>query len=333
MAAPSPASPSGTEPNLWSWKLLRAGRFLLDGGGMFGVIPRVVWSRAVEVDEANRVELSHNCLLLSRTTADGTAQHVLVEAGTGEKLDAKMSAIFGLEGRTIEHAITEAGVQPDDIDATIVTHLHFDHAGGLTRRVRIGETPHWNAENPRDASGDSVSVRRTFPNAELIVQRREWNDAIANDAVMTRTYYRDHLLPMQNNVRLIDSPEPFPAGTIPHRDDLPETTIEARWTEVFPGIRVFRVPGHTWGQQAVMIDATDGNTLVFAADLLPTRHHIGAAYSLSYDVEPYTAMVTKRWFLTEAAKRDWLLVLDHDPGTALHRVRANDKGWFDLTEA
>lgn len=332
----------------YRWTVLRAGRFLLDGGGMFGVIPRTVWTRFASPDDRNRIELQHNCVLLeSIPEGDETPRRYLIEAGTGDKLDAKMSEIFGLDGRTIETAVNEAGAQSqtpfttDDIESVIVSHLHFDHAGGLTRRCRDGETPDWEATKPGAASGDEPRVKFTFPNAEVIVQKREWLDARNNDAVMTRTYYRDHILPFEDRdvatladgrprLRQVESQRPFPLNRKPSRDEQPKTSVDERTTEVLPGVSVFLTPGHTWGQQAVMFTDEAGRTVVFTPDVLPTAWHAGQAFSLSYDVEPYTSMVTKHWFLAEAAARDWLLVLDHEPGNPCVRVRANEKGWYDL---
>ncbi|MEL6497528.1 MAG: MBL fold metallo-hydrolase [Planctomycetota bacterium] len=317
----------------YSWQVLRAGRFLLDGGGMFGIIPRSVWTRAITPDDQNRIELMHNCLLLK-----GGGRRVIIEAGTGDKLDQKMSGIFGLDGRTIESEVAAAGTDPAEVTAAIVSHLHFDHAGGLTRRCRDGETPDWTA-GPREASGDSDEVKLTFPNAEVIVQRQEWSDAIKNDAVMTRTYYRDHLLPLElplagerPRLRLIESPIPFPVGHRPGRDETPTSPVTNRLTEVLPGISVFLVPGHTWGQQAVLFADDQGRTIVFTPDVMPTRYHIGQPYSLGYDVEPYTSMITKKWLLSEAADRGWHLLLDHEPGEPLFRVERTAKGWFELIE-
>lgn len=319
----------------YHWRLLRAGRLLLDGGSMFGLIPRVVWTREVTPDDNNRIELAHNCLLLEterRDPALGRPRRVLIEAGTGDKLDAKMAAIFGLDGRTAESAVAEAGIAPAEIDHAIVTHLHFDHAGGLTRRARAGERPDWVASAEHPASGDCPDVKRTFPNAEVIVQRTEWDAALANDSVMTRTYYRDHLLPLAEHVRVVASPPPFAPGRVPHRDEPPAGAVRDRTIEVLPGIGVFLAPGHTWGQQAVMFTGVGGERVVFTPDVLPSRWHAGAAYSLAYDVEPYTSMLTKRWLLDEAARGGWTLVLDHEPREPRCRVDPDGRGWFRLVD-
>lgn len=333
----------------YKWRLLQAGRLMLDGGSMFGVVPRVVWTRQTQPDEQNRIELAHNCLLLESETVDpslGRVRRVLIESGSGDKLDAKMAKIFGLDGRTVEQAVLEAGVSVDEIDHTIVTHLHFDHAGGLTRKARAGEPPHWVADDAHPPSGDCAAVVRTFPNAELIVQRREWEDALANNAVMTKTYYQDHLLPFAEAgslangshdagpmVRLVDSPEPYSPGRAPGKADWPDGRVDERTTEVVPGVGVFRVPGHTWGQQAVRFTDTQGRRIVFVPDVLPSRWHLGAAYSLAYDVEPYTSMLSKRWLLEEAVAGGWTLVLDHEPSRPVCRVERNSKGWYELVDA
>ncbi len=328
-STPADASPQAT----YSWRLLRAGTFRLDGGSMFGLIPRSVWTRTMTPDDRGRITVQHNCLLLERSGPGPGPKLVLIEVGSGNKLDAKSKDIFALEDRCIIDALSEVNCRPENIDAVVVSHLHFDHAGGLTRLCAPGESPDWTPPATGPAAG-GPPVKRTFPNATVHAQQREWTDALENRSVMTRTYFRDHLDPIQEQLRTSDSPRPFPTGYVPGRDELPMVPVYNRTTPLpgVPGVGVFLTPGHTWGQQAVTFKDTAGRTVVFVPDVMPTAAHVGAAYSLGYDVEPYTSMVSRHWLLAAAAASDWLLVLDHEPGNPVRRARANDKGWYSLTE-
>ncbi|NIO59388.1 MAG: MBL fold metallo-hydrolase, partial [Acidobacteria bacterium] len=136
---------------------LHAGRFRLDGGGMFGVVPKTMWQTMIEADANNRIGLDTNCLLLD----DGT-HTVLIETGYGDKWTDKERGFWDLEDRTILDALREAATPPEAIDVVIVTHLHFDHAAGLTRH---------------DETGQPVA---SFPNARVYTQKTEWEDALAN---------------------------------------------------------------------------------------------------------------------------------------------------------
>lgn len=325
---------------IYSWRLLRAGAFRLDGGSMFGLIPRVVWSRTAPPDERGRIGVQHNCLLLEAKGAQPVGEGgkagpklIVIEVGSGDKMDDKSRDIFSLERRSIVDALHEVDCRPEDVGAVVTTHLHFDHSGGLTRLCRPGETPDWHGPASCTAgTRPDHGVKLTFPNAPVYTQLREWNDAIANKSVMTRTYFTDHLEPIKERLKLVDSPRPFPTGYTPGRDELPLTPIYNRATPLpgLPGISVFLAPGHTWGQQAILFKDPKGRTVVFTPDVMPTVNHLGAAYSLGYDVEPYTNMITRRWFLEAAVENDWFLVLDHEPGNPCQRVKRNDKGWYDL---
>ncbi len=170
-------------PHPYEVQLLRAGAFMLDGGSMFGLVPKAIWSKLVACDERNRIPLNTNCLLLR----DGT-RTVLIESGFGDKWSDKERDIYALERRTVVDALNEIGVEADQITDIVVTHLHFDHAGGLTTL---------------DASGAAVP---TFPNARIYVQEVEWRDALANKSTMSKTYLRSHLDPIADRVVLIDGP-------------------------------------------------------------------------------------------------------------------------------
>lgn len=268
----------------WSCTLLRAGSFRLDGGSMFGVVPRVIWSNLVTPDADNCIPLQTNCLLLE---LDGS--RILVETGNGGKWSPKERAIFGIEDRTVETALGEIGVSPEQIDLIIVTHLHFDHAGGLTRMAPSGE------------------LVPTFPNAEVVVQQREWDDALANRSTMNATYLRSHLDPIADRVRCVEG----------------ETIIT-------DGLSVLPTPGHTWGHQSVLLEEADG-LICFTGDLLPTRHHSGRAWSMGYDMLPHDTLLTKETLLARAADEGWRLVLDHEPGEPMVAVDRDDsKAWFQL---
>jgi glyoxylase-like metal-dependent hydrolase (beta-lactamase superfamily II) len=256
---------------------------------MFGLIPRTMWEKWIKPDALNRIGLAMNCVLLERDQADGTVRRTLIETGAGGKWDAKAVAEYEFacqpdgKVRTVEHALAEVGVARESIADVVVTHLHFDHAGGLTRVSAEG--------------GGGVSPSIAFPNARIHVQRQEWEDALANRSTMTRTYLRTHLDPIADRVVL-------------HEGE----------SEILPGLRVLPLVGHTWGQQGVCWDDEHG-TLCFPGDLLPTVHHSHPAASLGYDMLPYETMLTKRSLLARAQAKQWRLVLDHEPGPCVMRAK------------
>ena len=173
---------------------LCTGSFRLDGGGMFGLIPKTMWSQWITPDGENRIALATRSLLVE--SRDGL---VLVEAGCGDKWSDRERAMYALERRTAVDALAELGVDPRDIAHVVLTHLHFDHAGGLTRPGPGGEP------------------EPVLPNARIHVQRGEWEDALANRSTMTRTYLRTHLDPVAERVTLHDgAAEPVPGLRLIH---------------------------------------------------------------------------------------------------------------------
>jgi glyoxylase-like metal-dependent hydrolase (beta-lactamase superfamily II) len=275
---------SGNLP-ISTWRLLRAGGFRLDGGGMFGIIPRSMWARWMPPDADNRIGLAMNCVLVERAGegGGGRVRRTLVEAGAGGKWTDKEQAIYEFERaadgrvRTIEHALAEIGVDPASIDDVVLTHLHFDHAGGLTRLAADG-TP-----------------ELVFPKARIHVQRQEWNDALANRSTMTRTYLRTHIDPIADRLEL-------------HQGE----------AEIVAGVRVMPAAGHTWGHQVVVWRDAEG-TVCYPGDVMPTIHHAHLSASLGYDMLPYQTMLTKRALLELADQESWRLVLDHQPGECVAR--------------
>ena len=271
----------------WSWQLLRAGAFRLDGGAMFGVIPKALWSNMTAPDDANRIALQTNCVLLQRDD-----HKVLIETGFGNKFGEKDKKIFALQERWIGQALEDVGISREEITAVVVTHLHFDHAGGLTYF---------------DTDDADASPKPSFPNAKIFTQRTEWEDAKANKSTMTKAYLSDHLYPVEDQIVLVDG--------------------EA---EIIPGITVKPVPGHTWGQQSVRFRDEQG-FLCFPGDVMPTIHHAGAPFNMAYDMLPHQNMLTKAALLEQASQDNWRIITDHEPDQAVVSVEKDERGRFHLS--
>lgn len=286
----------------WSWRVLRAGEFWLDGGAMFGIIPRAVWlkwfptSGPGAVDENHRIPLQSNCLLLESHGAAGK-QIVVIEVGIGDKFLAKERALYRQEDRAVHDALNEVGCDPKDVSHVICTHLHFDHAGGLTRR--------------RDANaGPDDAPVLVFPNAKVVSQKREWDDALANKSTMHKTYLRNHLTPeIAERMVLVEGER-----------------------EVLPGITVWPIPGHTWGQQGVRFTDTHGRTVVYVPDVMPTALHAKPTTNMAYDVESYTSMQQRITLLERASDEGWTLVLDHEHGHPVFTVKRDGKGGYAMEQ-
>ncbi len=262
---------------------LEGGLQRLDGGAMFGVVPRTLWMKRVPPDERNRIPLAMRCLLVEHP--DGL---VLIDTGLGNKEEARFLEIYGvenqgLEGATqLEDALASVGFLPADIRWVINTHLHFDHAGGNTSMDPDLE------DDPRR------HVRPTFPNATYVVQRAELAFARHTNE-RTRAGY------------LPPNFEPIAAA--------------GRWQlldgegEVLPGISVRLTPGHVPFHQSVVL-RDGGDTAVFLADLIPTVAHLPLPWIMGYDLEPLRTLESKRRLLQDAVAGGWRLIFEHDPAIA-----------------
>jgi glyoxylase-like metal-dependent hydrolase (beta-lactamase superfamily II) len=269
---------------------LEGGRQRLDGGAMFGVVPKPLWSRRISPDERNRIPLALRCLLVEHP--DGL---VLIDTGLGNKEDPKFLDIYGVENRgssgatQLEDSLLDIGYRPSEVKWVINTHLHFDHAGGNTAVRREAPTP--------DRSEDG-SVGLAFPNATYVVQRQELEFA-RNTNERTRASYLSHNfdpVDAAGRWRLID-------GNV----------------EVLPGISVRSTPGHVPFHQSVVISDRD-DVAVYLGDVMPTAAHLPLPWIMGYDLEPLRTLESKRALVKEAADRRWRFVFEHDPIVAFGRV-------------
>lgn len=249
----------------------------LDGGAMFGVVPRTLWSARVPCDDRNRILLAMRPLLVRGERT------VLIDAGLGDKDDAKFRDIYGVErSRHLDHALAEAGVSPDEIDIVIATHLHFDHAGGFT---------------VRDGSG---RVRPRFPRARYVIRRGEWDAATHPNERNRASYLPDNFVPLAE------------AGVL----DLIEED-----GAIVPGIRLEQTPGHTASHQSIWIEST-GRQAVFVGDLVPTAAHVPEPWIMGYDLFPLDTLASKKRLLSAAEAVDALVFFEHDPFVTAARLRS-----------
>jgi len=248
----------------------------LDGGAMFGVVPKVLWEKQAPADASNRITLAMRPLIVRG------ARTMLIDAGLGGKESAKFHEMYGVDrSRSLETTMGEAGIAPEDIDIVLATHLHFDHAGGFTYR---------------DSGG---RLRPTFPRAQYIVRRGEWEDATHTHARNRASYLADNFVPLAE------------AGVLQLVDE--DATI-------MPGVKVRRTGGHTMHHQIVMIESK-GKTAAFAADLIPTTTHLPDPWIMGFDLYPVDTLTAKQRFVKEAIAQDMLVFFEHDPAVAAGYIR------------
>jgi len=272
----------------WQLHAIHAGTQRLDGGAMFGVVPKPLWERRTAPDERNRIPLAMRCLLVEHE-----AGPILIDTGVGNKEDDKFQDIYGIDnrgsdGRTrLEDGLRAVGLRPEDVVLVINTHLHFDHAGGNTYR---------------DAAG---LIRPTFPNARYVVQGGEYEYATHTNERTAGSYFAHNFVPIRER------------GLF----DLVEGD-----REVAAGVRLLRTPGHTPHHQGVLIESA-AERAFYLADLVPTVAHLPLPWIMGYDVEPLVTLETKRRVLRRALEEDWLLVFEHDHTMAWGRVAFDGKAY------
>ena len=252
--------------------------FLLDGGAMFGVVPKKLWEKAIPADPENRIPLTSRSLVIR-----GRGRVILVDNGVGDKLPARFKKIYGIavSAHSMDERLAPLHLSAADITDVILTHLHFDHAGGSTI-LAAGE------------------VRPAFPNATYHVQKSQWNLACHPSLRDRSSYIPDNFLPLleHNVLNLLDGPV----------DDF------------FEGIHLIVTNGHTPGQQHPLILGSD-RSLFFCADLIPTSAHLPIPWHMAYDNHPIDIMDEKAALLGRAVDENWILCFEHDPVTAAAGVR------------
>lgn len=268
---------------------ISGGRYRADGGTMFGVVPKALWNRVLPADDKNRIPLATNCLLVR--SKDYLA---LIDTGYGSKFSDKgLRLIDGESGDPLARSLAEQGVTYGDIDFVILTHLHFDHAGGTTRR---------------DEDGRLVD---SFPRAEYIVQKREWNDATAQTPELVAAYPLENITPLGETGRL----------------RLVEGDVE-----IVPGIRALVTGGHTHGHQAFVIES-EGQGAIYLSDLCSTSRHMPMNWCLSFDVDLLHTRTKKREVLGQIADAGWLALWVHDPDHAAARLARTKSGDIEIVES
>jgi glyoxylase-like metal-dependent hydrolase (beta-lactamase superfamily II) len=264
--------------------LINDANILVDAGGAFGLVPRVLWRRVVEPVEEVLVPNTVTCLLVQ---VDG--KNIVVDTGYGHKSDKLLERHIRLDrahGDLIE-GLARLGVQPADVDLVIDTHLHGDHAGGNTYL------------------DDEGSIQPAFPNAEYIVQRREYDDAMRPNERTRATYMLENYAPLveSGRMRLLDGDE-----------------------DILPGVRCVVTPGHTPGHMSVVFER-DGKHAAFVCDMATMAVHFEKlGWMTAYDVEPLITLETKRLWQQWALDHDALLIFPHDPERHVCRLTETEDG-------
>ena len=247
-------------------KILSDGVVKLDGGSVFGQVPKVAWENTVTTDRKNRITLGLNCLLLQVC-----GKNVLVDTGIGPKENDTDKETLGLVPSRLLKGLKGVGLTPRDINAVILTHLHFDHCGGCTRLDRAGNTV------------------PTFPKATYYVQQSCWENALNPNERCSASHRSENFKPIEerSQLELLDGDQ-----------------------EIFPGLNVMVTDGHARGHQMVMFNH-GGERVVFLGDIIPTHHHLNLPVISAFDFSPENTLERKREILADAEAQGWLIVFSH----------------------
>jgi len=267
---------------------INTGYFKLDGGAMFGVVPKTIWNKINPADENNLCSWALRCLLIE----DGN-RLILIDNGNGDKQDAKFFSHYHLHGDdTLEKSLAKYGFSKNDITDVILTHLHFDHCGGSIKR-----------------EGDKLVPN--FPNATYWSNPEHWNWAVNPNEREKASFLKENILPIEESGKL-------------KFIEVPENGIAAE-ARICTEMKFRFVYGHT---QAMMLPQVKykNKTVVFMADLLPSAGHIPLPYVMGYDMFPMTTLNEKKSFLKEALENDYILFFEHDPIHECCNLQLTERG-------
>jgi len=249
--------------------LLVTDHWKADGGLMFGVVPKIMWEKKKPPDGNNMIDCACVCLIARKN-----GRVIICETGIGSKLSEKRALQVALrEPEGMLHALRRLGIRPEEVDAVVTTHLHWDHAGGLTRRDEYGE------------------LELTFKNARHFIQRSEWDFALRPDVRSKPSYITDDFTPLADGNDLVE----FLDGD----------------AEVLPGVQIRHVGGHTPGSQVLILRSGELACAV-TGDLVCQTPHLRVPWNMAADIEPLRVFEQKARLLDEAEKHRWLMVLSHE---------------------
>ena len=261
---------------------IETGNFKLDGGAMFGVVPKSIWQKTNPADSNNLIEMSMRCLLIEEGN-----RLILIDTGLGNKQSNKFFSHYALYGDfSLDASLKKLGFHKDDITDVFLTHLHFDHCGGVIEK---------------DKNGLLIPA---FKNAKVWSNDKHWKWATEPNAREKASFLPENILPIQENGQL----------NFIHRNAKDQM-----------GFDVVFVDGHTEKQMLPIIQY-QGKTIVFMADLLPTVGHIPLPYVMGYDTRPLLTIKEKAAFLNQAADHQFYLFLEHDATNQICTVHHTEKG-------
>ena len=267
---------------------IEAGNFKLDGGAMFGVVPKTIWNKTNPADENNLIDIAARCMLIENNN-----RLILIDTGMGNKQSDKFFSYYSLWGtHTLDGSLAKYGFHRDDITDVFISHLHFDHCGGSVN---------WNSNK----TGYEVA----FKNAIYWTNENHWQWAKHPNAREKASFLTENIVPMQESGQL---------------SFIKKATIDFEFSEEL-GFDIFYVDGHTEKMMIPHIKYKD-KTIVFCADLIPTAGHIPLPYVMGYDTRPLLTMPEKAKFLQRAADNNYYLWLEHDAHNKIITVVNTEKG-------